>query len=249
MVSIELDNTFPTEKWLKGLIDLHIYNRPSIFERSFTTKELAIQCRNVGYRAIVVKNHFYPTIEGAYMARQDVPGIEVYGSVTLNWPVGGINAFAVYSAIELGAKIIWMGSMHAGSLSDQPFRSKINFADIVNPNNSWLKTPDKRWMIRPPTNAINLKTGEILTEVIDILDLIAEAEVVLATDGLSKEECLVLVPAAVKAGVKKILVPARIYRESYYTIEELKKLTSVGAFLECYAAPYRDHYSPAILAE
>ena len=130
-VNIELDNTFPTSEWLKGLVDLHLYNRPCIFERMFTTTELAKQCRNAGYRAIVVKNHFYPTMESAFMARQQVPGIGVYGSITLNWPVGGINPFAVYSAIELGAKIVWMGSMHAGTLSDKPFRSTAVLTIIV----------------------------------------------------------------------------------------------------------------------
>ena len=161
-LSIELDSTFPTKEWFDGLIDLHIYNRPCIFERMFTTRELAKQCRDVGYRAIVTKNHFYPTIEGAFLARQDVPGIDIYGSITLNWPVGGLNPFAVYSAIELGAKIVWMGSMHAGALSDKPFRSRVNFQDLVNPDNSWVKAPTSNWMIKPPTNAINLETGELL---------------------------------------------------------------------------------------
>jgi hypothetical protein len=137
--------------------------------------------------------------------------------------------------------------MHAGALSDKPFRSRVNFQDLVNPDNSWVKAPTSSWMIKPPTNAINLETGELLPNVLEIIDLVADADVILATDGLSKKECFAVVPAARKAGVKKIMIPPRIHpvedSEKYWTIEELKEISSMGAFLEHYAAPYRDHYS------
>jgi len=48
-------NEYRTSEWLNGLIDLHLYNAPCVFERSFDMIELAKMCRQAGYRAIVLK--------------------------------------------------------------------------------------------------------------------------------------------------------------------------------------------------
>ena len=42
-----------------------------------------------------------------------VPGIRVFGGLVLNFPVGGLNPFAVDSYVRLGAKEVWMPSLSA----------------------------------------------------------------------------------------------------------------------------------------
>ena len=247
-VDIELESVSPTREWLQGLIDIHLYNLPCVFERMFNTFELARQCRAAGYRAIVLKNHFYPTIEGAYLASKEVPGIEVYGSVVLNWQVGGLNPFAVDASILLGAKIIFLGNMHAttssphGLRSTKPFHSGYGMG-LAASDSFWVKRSPMRWMAAPPTNVIDLETGEVLPAVHDIIELIAEAGIVPATCHISKRECFSVVDAAREAGVKNTVVthveitPGKD-PELFWEIEELKKITAMGAILEHVAHNY-----------
>ena len=47
--------------------------------------------KDKGMRAIVLKSHFDPTAGLALLARKAVPGIEVFGGIDLNLPVGGMN--------------------------------------------------------------------------------------------------------------------------------------------------------------
>lgn len=228
---------YPTSEWFNGLIDLHMYNLPCVFERTFDAIELAKMCREAGYRAILLKNHFYPTIEGVYLARKMVPGIETYGSVVLNPQVGGLNPWAVDAAILLGAKAIWMGNMYAGTLSDKPFRSQYGWGMMVPKDHKWVTRPTKRWMLHKPINVIDLKTEKLLPEVYDIVELIAENDVILDTCHISKKECQILIPEARKAGCRKIIIthipiipgpdPKR-----YWTIEEAKEIVKEGAILE-----------------
>ena len=46
-------------------------------------------------RAIVLKNHYEPTASLAYIVRKEVPGIEVFGGISLDLTNGGVNPAAV----------------------------------------------------------------------------------------------------------------------------------------------------------
>jgi len=245
-ITLAESKEYPTSEWLNGLIDLHMYNAPCVFERTFDAIELAKQCREAGYRAIVLKNHFYPTIEGAYLARKMVPGIETYGSIVLNPQVGSLNPWAVDAAILLGAKMIWMGNMYAGTLSEKPFRSEYGWGSMVPMTHKWVTRPTKRWMLHKPINIIDLKTDELLPEVYDIINIIAENDVILNTCHISKRECKVLIPEARKAGVKKIIIDHIPIipdpdPERYWKVEEAKEIAKEGAILEHIAGGYIKH--------
>jgi len=246
-ISLAESKEYPTSEWLNGFIDLHMYNAPCVFQRTFDAIELAKQCREAGYRAILLKNHFYPTIEGAYLARKMVPGIETYGSVVLNPPVGGLNPWAVDAAIMLGAKTIWMGNMYAGTLSEKPFRTRYGLG--IAPE-KWKTRPTKRWMLHKPINLIDLKTEELLPEVYDIIELIAESDIILDTCHISKKECKILIPEARKAGVKKIILDhiciipdadPEFFPGDRWTVEEAKEIVKEGAILEHIAGSYIRH--------
>src|SRR5260221_14472069 len=79
---------------LAGAIDIHVHSLPDNVERSVDGLEAAIMARAHGMRAIVLKNHYDPTAALAYMVRKQVAGVEVFGGVDLNLPVGGMNPAA-----------------------------------------------------------------------------------------------------------------------------------------------------------
>ena len=98
---------------LRGAIDIHVHADPDNVPRSLDGLEAARFARDKGMRAIVLKSHFDPTAGLALLARKAVPGIEVFGGIDLNLPVGGMNAHAVDHMARVNGgwgRIVWMST-------------------------------------------------------------------------------------------------------------------------------------------
>jgi len=80
---------------LEGVIDIHAHSGPDSIPRSLDAIDLARLAKTEGMRGIVLKNHFEPTASLAYLVRKQVPEIEVFGGITLNLSVVGMNPAAV----------------------------------------------------------------------------------------------------------------------------------------------------------
>ena len=101
---------------LQGVVDLHVHSYPDRIPRSIDSIEVARLAKRHGLRALLFKNHFTQTASTAYLVRQAVPGIEVYGGVVLNSAVGGINPAAVESMARLAppfGRVVWMPTFDA----------------------------------------------------------------------------------------------------------------------------------------
>src|SRR5947207_12548994 len=104
---------------LKGIVDLHVHSDPDSAPRSIDALEAARMARDEGMRALLLKNHFAPTVQLAYIVAKAVPGVEVYGGIVLNRSVGGINPFAVEQAATFRgryARVVWMPTFDAGKV-------------------------------------------------------------------------------------------------------------------------------------
>src|SRR4051794_31132290 len=82
-------------KPLEGVIDIHAHTAPDSVPRSIDAIDLARLAESRGMRAIVLKNHYEPTADVAYLVHKVVPGIQVFGGVDLNLSMGGMNPAAV----------------------------------------------------------------------------------------------------------------------------------------------------------
>src|SRR5207237_7967089 len=80
---------------LRGAIDIHVHSNPDSVPRSIDGIEVSKLAAQRGMRAIVLKNHYDATSGLAYLARKEAPGLEIFGGVDLNLPVGGMNPYAV----------------------------------------------------------------------------------------------------------------------------------------------------------
>lgn len=69
-----------------------------------------MQAKEMGMKAIVVKNHFFPTAARAQLATS-VADFPVYGGIALNLTVGGLNPHAVDFALKMEAKIVWLPTL------------------------------------------------------------------------------------------------------------------------------------------
>ncbi|BDZ69114.1 DUF6282 family protein [Methanobacterium ferruginis] len=104
-------NNMDPEEILHGFLDTHIHTSPDIKPRLLDDYEAALEAKEKGMRAIVLKSHTESTAGRAYIAHR-LTGFSVFGGITLNQTVGGLNPEAVRSAALLGAKIIWLPTIH-----------------------------------------------------------------------------------------------------------------------------------------
>ena len=93
---------------MKGVIDMHVHTNPDLRLRAYDDFELMEAAIRVGARAIVIKTHQGTTMDRAYLCNRHneiVHGktntFTMFGSITLNKVVGGINPKAVDVALRL----------------------------------------------------------------------------------------------------------------------------------------------------
>ena len=173
---------------LKGVIDMHVHTNPDLRKRAYDDFELMEAAIRVGARAIVIKTHQGTTMDRAYLCNrhnQIVHGntndFTMFGSITLNRQVGGINPRAVDVALQLGAKVVWL-----------PTQSAIN----------GLRRQNKAL-----TDGVEVvRDGKIVPELATVFSLIKEHNAVLGTAHIAPEESFIVIEAARKAGVKNIVV-------------------------------------------
>ena len=222
---------------LQGAIDTHIHTAPDIYPRSVTVLEAAQNAKSAGMRAILVKSHCTDTSDRAELSRI-LTGFPVYGGVTLNYPVGGLNIHAVRESIRQGSRQIWMPSTSAPSF--------LREADSV---------PHLAKTLPEGVEGITIlkKNGQLVPEINPILALIAEHDIALATSHVYPSEALVLVRAAVKAGIRRITITHPHADFLGYTVDQMVKLSGMGGLLEFHFAfttkAVRDPFSVADLAK
>jgi hypothetical protein len=94
----------PATSPVEGLIDFHVHTAPDVFGRALADDEEAALSKDRGMDAVVLKSHTALTADRAWLARRRVPGMKVFGGITLNGSAGGINVDAVR----------WMWRMQGG---------------------------------------------------------------------------------------------------------------------------------------
>jgi len=204
------------DKLIRGAIDFHMHTAPDIYPRSLDDIEAAKQAKKAGMRAIVLKNHVTCTADRAQIARKVVE-FSVFGGIVLNWGVGGLNPTAVANAIKLGVVEVWMPTMDAAHF-------------LKDPSTVPMLAAGRRTLQRGIT--IIDKVGKLIEELWSILEMIAEYDLILATGHLAPEESLVLIKAAAKAGVNKLVVTHPEASFLNPSLEILKEFVQQGALIE-----------------
>lgn len=198
---------------LEGSIDIHIHSAPDVYPRILNAIELARHAKEMGMRAILVKNHFTMTAGQAKIA-SDETDFPVLGGIALNLSVGGLNIHAVDVALKSGAKMVWLPTLH----SQKFVQHKSHVAHLAGG-------------IRDDVQGIYLlnNDGSLKEELYPIFDLIAESDAILATGHVSVEEAKVAVREAAKRGIKKILVTHPLASFCNYSVKDMKEILDLGA--------------------
>jgi hypothetical protein len=149
-------------------------------------------------------------------------GTKLYSGVALNNATGGINRYAVDHCIKMGGKIVWMPTFSAANHIEK-YRAKDKDA---------MSFPTTREKMVEPTPLTCLDAnGELTDETKACLDLIAEADIILAGGHLHISEQVPLFEEARRRGVNKMLINHPTYLIDC-TDEDMKGFVSMGVYLE-----------------
>ena len=104
------------ETLLHGCIDLHCHSGPNPFRRRFDHAEAAKDGERLGMRGVLVKSHHHNTVMDllAMSDRLAQSSTPVFGGITLNNHVGGINPAAVAMSLRMGGRAVWFPTFSAG---------------------------------------------------------------------------------------------------------------------------------------
>ena len=76
---------------VRGSIDMHCHHAPdALIEGRMDALETVKRARDMGMRAVVLKNTYFPTAPLANIIEQLVPEVKVFGSVCLDYEIGGL---------------------------------------------------------------------------------------------------------------------------------------------------------------
>ncbi len=207
-------------KHLQGAVDMHLHgaptgwmpNRPSMLQ---TSKEASI----AKMRALVFKDHYYMTSPVAkviqealneWCANKGVSPVEVYGGVTLNYAVGGLNPAVVKTALKGDfkekTKVIWMPSIDSDLT-----RRAANLGEGIT----------------------IIENGRLKNEVKQIVGYVASSDqkVVIETSHLYYQEILALADECEKQGVDLVVTHAN-QELTLLTVEEALELVGRKAWIQ-----------------
>ena len=195
---------------LKGSFDLRVLAGP---EPGQETRMDALETARYAYEAemggfALVSEH-YPTAPVARILCSMYPGLKVTGSIVLNSSVGGLNADALDMAASLGTQVVSMPTSSADHYLSR--RGKGTGIRLVNDE------------------------GLLQPEIGDILEIVRDRDLTLASGEVSSAEAAVLFKEASARGIRRMIASRR---EDGPTLDELRELVSLGAsaeytFLSC----------------
>jgi Family of unknown function (DUF6282) len=221
---------------VRGAYDMHVHIAPDTVERIIDDVGLAERCLELGLAGFQLKSHYTSTAERARVVRRAVPGVEVFGAVTLNRAVGGMNPLAVEIAAREGARTVWLPTVD--SLNEMTGGHEL--APGAKPP-VWMRLQQElrdQGVQIDPIHVLD-DGGALLPETDAVLDAIARHGLVLATGHLSRDEIFAVVDAAVEKGIATIVVTHPEFPAQDIGVEDQRALAAKGALLErCFTTPH-----------
>lgn len=225
---------------LKGAVDLHVHSGPSTMPRQLDHMQATEEAAAAGMRGILFKDHHYSVAPFIPIMERLIGhlGVSMYSGLVCNNTTGGLNPFVVDAQLKMGAKLIWMPTAQSAN-HIRSSHGKSRLASNVK--------------LRPsPMLTVIDSYGELLDEVKQILDSVAEFNAILSSGHLHVAEIWTLFEEAKKRGVKRLLVNHPMYG-LHFTYEDIKGLAEFGALIEQSACLYIDSrfnvFSPQELKE
>ncbi len=207
---------------LVGAVDLHCHSGPSVMPRDFNHIEALQEVADAGFRAMLIKDHYYSATPITVMLNETHKhlGVELFSGVPLNNALGGFNKHAVDHGCALGAKLVWMPTFSSKNHIESPYGIRAGFPHTT-----------RKMIPFDPLTPID-DNGNVKDEVKEILDMIASYDVILSGGHLHISEIFKVFEEAKKRGVKRLLVnhPTFILEATHDHIRQL--VAEFDAYIE-----------------
>lgn len=207
----ESGNQTVTDELLIGVCDIHLHAAPDSKNRLGNELEFARSARDAGYKSMLFKSNDFSCHDRAYLIRHELPDFEVFGSLCMNRVHGDkVNVFAAEKAVNTTGNLcrcIWMPTQ-----------------DAVYQN--------LRYHNRKEGVPVLDDAGRVLTEVVRVMEICAEANIIFATGHSSPEESIVLARKAREIGVKKCVITHTNSGIWKMTHDQIKRCIDLGAWIE-----------------
>ena len=175
-----------------GAVDVHVHTAPDLVERYQSDVELGRAARAADMAGIVVKSHVLPTVGRVDLVNEVLCEDVLYGGVALNGGVGGLNVDAARTALELGARIVWLPTAWSANHASQARAAGVDrFVGQRVPG------PDEELPVA--------RDGEVTARTQRIVDLVAEYDAALGTGHASPAAIDAVVDACADAGVTPLV--------------------------------------------
>jgi len=214
---------------LDGAIDLHCHFGPESVvgtPHSVDAFEAAEDAAALGFAAIVLKSHDFPSNAVAYAVGRTVPGVGVRGSVCCDFCIGGLNPGAVETALRDGAAIVWLPT-----ISSQQ--------DVVNGVAAMLGVPG-------PGIEVVADDGRLRPEVEEILDLVEQHGAIAATGHISADEHFAVARRFAERGRLVVTHAMNVGAGPQLTVGQCVELARLGAHIEISAATCMGSHGPSV---
>lgn len=222
---------------VRGAIDLHVHCGPEGIPRRYDPVSLATHIGESPLDSAVIKSHVINTSNWAEIAHRTT-GVHLYGSIVLNHYVGGINPMAVRGALgpshdgDPYLKVVWLPTVHASS-HIAAYRGRGEVYDIPPEWSGGIVSPLAMPIDR--VEPIDLLAPEVLRPLDDVLQLVAEYGLILATGHVGRDEIFFVVERAKARGVDRFVITHPTMDPPGLEMPDLEALADMGAFLElCY---------------
>jgi hypothetical protein len=151
---------------------------------------------------------------------QEFPDIKVFGGIVLNRYVGGINPYAVDACLRSGGKTVWMPTVDANYHAQKYGRTGKYSVQELDAKGSEIGI------------SVLKENGELIDELLEILDLINQYDAVLGTSHLSPKEIIKLVDTAKQRKVERICLTHPFVKVPGVDLKFLREVIPKGVFAE-----------------
>ncbi len=207
---------------MEGAIDTHIHPGPDTFNaRPYDDFDIAVAACEMGMGAVVLKCLSGSTARSTRLVQRMVDqwakehsrkSIKVIGGLVLGHYCGGLNPEAVRVTAKFGGKFIWTPIID--SIHHQRTHGIPGGIEVIGDD------------------------GKVLPKLAEILEIIAENDLVLSIGHHSTRERFIILDAAIEAGVKRIEIVHPFQPYVKMTIDQAKMAADKGAYIGHYCCGF-----------
>ena len=216
LAGVKLDENI-VDGLMVNAVDTHVHGASDPFERLMPEDLIARDFTDAAFRAIVIKTWFTPSasrnqivqrLTDEYAEAHSLRAVRVLGGVTLNYSVGGINPDVVRKCLGFpGMKYVWV------PMVDSYHHRRVVYDDW---SGFGLKFTDDKF--------------NIVSEMKEILRIIADNDLVLAVGHYGYEDAAALIEEARRLGVEHIeLVHPQLIHSGRHSISQMNDQIERGA--------------------